>query len=133
MKAQKAAGTDFEMRVRRQLHALGYRYRVDRKLLADHTFRGDIVWTGRRLVVFLDGCFWHGCPAHYTAPKSNTAWWQNKIQTNRARDRRVTDILLQRGWTVLRFWEHDDNDDIVWSVRRYLEPPVALNKAHLSE
>jgi DNA mismatch endonuclease (patch repair protein) len=122
MQTQKTSGTRMELLVRRRLHALGYRYRVNRRLLPDHKFKGDIVWSGRRLVVFLDGCFWHGCPIHGTTPKSNTDWWRNKIQGNRARDRRVDEILRQHGWTVLRFWEHDEGDDIVRSIALHLEP-----------
>jgi DNA mismatch endonuclease (patch repair protein) len=120
MQAQKTTGTKIELQVRRGLHARGYRYRVDRKLLPDYPFRGDIVWSGRRMVVFLDGCFWHGCPLHGTAPKSNPDWWQAKLEGNRQRDRRVDEILLQRGWTVLRFWEHDDPVAIVESIIDHL-------------
>lgn len=121
MRAQKTSGTSIELCVRRGLHALGYRYRVNRRLLPDHRFTGDIVWSGRRVVVFLDGCFWHGCPVHGTIPKSNTAWWSAKIRANQDRDRRVDAILRQRGWTVLRFWEHEDGAEIVRSVVEHLE------------
>lgn len=120
MQAQKTTGTKIELQVRRALHARGYRYRVDRKLLPDYPFRGDIVWSGRRVVVFLDGCFWHGCPLHGTSPKSNGEWWKSKIQGNRDRDLRVDAILRERGWTVLRYWEHDDPVAIVDAVVRQL-------------
>jgi DNA mismatch endonuclease (patch repair protein) len=121
MQAQKTTGTRIELQVRRGLHALGYRYRVNRRPLPDHKFRGDIVWTGRQLIVFLDGCFWHGCPIHATTPKSNTDWWREKINTNRNRDQRVDEILRQHGWTVLRFWEHDDTQHIIETVVQQLE------------
>ncbi|WP_102141933.1 very short patch repair endonuclease [Mycobacterium hubeiense] len=121
MQAQRTTGTRIELAVRRGLHARGYRYRIDRRPLPDHNFRGDIVWTGRRLVVFLDGCFWHGCPIHGTTPKSNTEWWRRKIDGNRERDRRVDAILKQHGWTVLRFWEHDDPATIIDSVVAHLQ------------
>ena len=120
MQAQKTTGTKIELQVRRALHARGYRYRVDRKLLPEYQFRGDIVWSGRRVVVFLDGCFWHGCPLHGTSPKSNGEWWQSKIQGNRDRDLRVDAILRERGWTVLRYWEHDHPGAIVDAVVRQL-------------
>lgn len=120
MRAQKTTGTKIELQVRRGLHSRGYRYRVDRKLQPDLPFRGDIVWSGRRVVVFLDGCFWHGCPIHGTAPKSNGEWWKAKIEGNRDRDRRVGEILERRGWTVLRFWEHEDPDTIIESVIKHL-------------
>lgn len=121
MRAQRTTGTKVELQVRRGLHARGYRYRVDRKLLPDQRFRGDIVWSGRRVVVFLDGCFWHGCPQHGTTPKSNREWWRAKIKTNRSRDRRVDAILRDRGWTVLRFWEHDPPLAIIESIIEHLE------------
>ncbi|WP_183507762.1 MULTISPECIES: very short patch repair endonuclease [unclassified Mycolicibacterium] len=116
MQAQKTTGTKIELQVRRGLHSRGYRYRVNRRLLPDHVFRGDIVWSGRRTVVFLDGCFWHGCPDHATAPKSNRDWWREKIQGNRERDQRVDNLLRERGWTVLRFWEHEDSAAIVEAI-----------------
>jgi DNA mismatch endonuclease (patch repair protein) len=121
MQAQKSSGTRMELQLRRSLYALGYRYRVNCRLLPDHRFKGDIVWRGRRLVVFLDGCFWHGCPIHGTTPKSNTEWWRQKIKSNQDRDRRVNEILRQSGWTVLRFWEHDDSEKIIESVVQELE------------
>lgn len=68
--------------------------------------RPDFVFAARRLAVFVDGCFWHGCPQHFTRPKSRRAFWVAKIAANRARDRRVTRELRARGWTVLRIWEH---------------------------
>jgi DNA mismatch endonuclease (patch repair protein) len=123
MQAQKTAGTKVEMAVRRRLHAQGYRYRVNCRLLPDHRFTGDIAWRRRRLVVFLDGCFWHGCPQHGTTPKSNREWWEAKIAANRDRDRRVDELLIDRGWTVLRFWEHDDPVAVTNCVAEQLGKP----------
>jgi len=68
--------------------------------------RPDFVFGTRRLAVFVDGCFWHGCPRHYARPKSRRAFWDAKIAANRARDRKVARELRARGWTVLRIWEH---------------------------
>lgn len=121
MQAQKTSGTKIELEVRRRLHALGYRYRVNRRPMPDQQFRGDIVWSGRKLVVLLDGCFWHGCASHGSIPKSNTEWWHAKIEKNRERDRRVDQMLGERGWTVLRYWEHEDRDDIVASILTHLQ------------
>ena len=120
MQAQKTSGTKIEMEVRRRLHAEGYRYRVNRKIVSDQPFKGDIVWVGRRLVVFLDGCFWHGCPLHGTTPKSNRAWWEAKIAANRERDQRTDEMLRGRGWKVLRFWEHGDPVLITASIAEHL-------------
>ena len=57
--------------------------------------------------VFVDGCFWHGCPKHGTQPKSNAAFWRKKIAGNKSRDRRVNDALRKLGWKVTRIWEHE--------------------------
>jgi DNA mismatch endonuclease (patch repair protein) len=69
--------------------------------------RPDFVFPKERVAVFVDGCFWHGCPAHYVEPKSSTSFWRAKIAGNRARDRRNTLALQQLGWRVVRLWEHD--------------------------
>lgn len=68
--------------------------------------RPDFVLPAFRLAIFVDGCFWHGCPAHFRKPTSNTIYWLRKIATNRTRDRRVSRILREKGWRVLRIWEH---------------------------
>ena len=67
-----------------------------------------MVFTRRRVAVFVDGCFWHGCPEHGSWPKANASWWREKIEANTERDRRVTERLESAGWTVIRIWEHED-------------------------
>ena len=67
----------------------------------------DFVFQAARLVVFLDGCYWHGCPKCYRAPASNTGYWSEKFRRNKARDRKVRRLLRQQGWRVVRFWEHE--------------------------
>ena len=69
--------------------------------------RPDFVFAARRLAVFVDGCFWHGCPRHGTRPRGNAAFWRAKFRRNRERDRRDTRRLLREGWQVLRLWEHE--------------------------
>jgi DNA mismatch endonuclease (patch repair protein) len=96
--------TTSEMALRRLLHARGLRYRIN---AGDLPGRPDIVFTRVRLVVFVDGCFWHRCPRHATEPKHNHDWWQQKLEANVARDLRQTAELEAAGWTVLRIWEHD--------------------------
>ena len=68
--------------------------------------RPDFVFPAGRVAVFVDGCFWHGCPRHYTAPAGNAAFWRRKLVANRTRDRLVTRTLIRAGWKVLRIWEH---------------------------
>jgi len=91
-----------EMTLRRALWARGLRYRLHYRI----TGRPDIVFPGQKTAIFIDGCFWHGCPAHRTHPKNNADFWRTKIENNIARDADVTKILEAEGWTVLRFWEH---------------------------
>lgn len=67
----------------------------------------DFVFQKPKVALFVDGCFWHGCPRHGTKPKTNAKFWRNKIATNQARDRRVNSALRKRGWSVVRIWEHE--------------------------
>ena len=67
----------------------------------------DFVFPKRRLVIFVDGCFWHGCPLHYTRPKTNQKFWDEKRMMNMERDRRLTRLLKKKGWNVIRIWEHE--------------------------
>lgn len=96
------------MAIRRRLHALGYRYRVDVRPLAGLNRRADLVFGPRRIAVFVDGCFWHACPDHGTWPKANGDWWRAKLERNRRRDAETDELLSAEGWTVVRVWEHED-------------------------
>lgn len=111
-----------ELAVRRALHSRGLRYRVAWPVPGQKRRTIDIAFTRKRVAVFIDGCFWHGCPIHGTSPKANSAWWAAKIATNRARDANVTAQLEAMGWTVMRLWEHQDPAtvaaDISSEVRR---------------
>lgn len=83
--------------------------------------RADIAFPGRRLAVFVDGCFWHGCPEHGTWPKANAEWWKAKIEANRARDRDTDARLRADGWTVLRVWEHEEPASAAVRIRQAVE------------
>lgn len=107
MRANRGRDTGPEMAVRRLLHAHGLRYRVDMPLDFDRRRRADITFTRVKLVVFIDGCFWHGCPLHYSAPVRQADFWAEKRATNMTRDRETTSRLEGEGWCVLRFWEHE--------------------------
>lgn len=91
------------------------------RVLGERPIRPDIVFTKRRLAVFCDGCFWHGCPDHGVRPDiRNAHYWGPKIAGNRARDVRQAEILGNAGWSVLRCWEHEDPNEIAHRIaRRY--------------
>jgi DNA mismatch endonuclease, patch repair protein len=108
MSRQKRRDTEPEMKLRKLLHGMGFRYRVNASLPGMPRRRADITFTRARVVVFVDGCFWHSCPAHATFPATNRAWWAEKLAANVARDRETDEKLHELGWTVLRFWEHED-------------------------
>ncbi|GGY52017.1 hypothetical protein GCM10010299_67810 [Streptomyces tanashiensis] len=112
MSRQGSRDTAQELAVRRLLHASGLRYRVNVPVPGMPRRTIDIVFGPAKIAVFLDGCFWHGCPQHATQPKANAEWWRAKLDKNMARDRETTEHLEARGWTVLRFWEHEDERKI---------------------
>lgn len=100
--------TSPEVELRRALHAAGLRFRVDRAVLPGVRRRPDIVFGPARVAVFVDGCFWHGCPEHGHTPKKNTSYWGAKLARNVERDREQDRMLGEAGWTVLRIWDHED-------------------------
>ncbi|MCG5459778.1 very short patch repair endonuclease [Micromonospora sp. PSH03] len=108
MRANKARDTQPERRLRSILHKRGLRYRVSRRPLSDLRRTADIVFPAARIAVFVDGCYWHGCPDHYRPARVNDRFWQEKIDGNRARDRETDQLLTEAGWHVMRVWEHED-------------------------
>lgn len=92
------------MLLRRALWQLGARFRLDTRV---ETSRPDIAFVGRRLAVFVDGCFWHGCPDHYVRPRTRLDFWSTKLRQNVLRDVEQTQRLEAAGWSALRFWEHE--------------------------
>ncbi|WP_081622573.1 very short patch repair endonuclease [Jongsikchunia kroppenstedtii] len=115
MQSNRRRDTQPEVRVRRLLHAAGLRYRVDFAPLGGRR-RADIVFTRRQIAVFIDGCYWHGCPEHATLPKRNADYWLPKLKRNIERDRETDASLRAAGWQVLRFWEHEDPDAVSSSI-----------------
>lgn len=109
-----------ELLVRKELHRLGYRYRVNYAPVPKLRRSADVVFTKPRVAVFIDGCFWHGCPEHYVQPKTRTDFWAAKIGGNVARDLETTRRLNEEGWTVLRFWEHEPSGTVVQAIVRRL-------------
>jgi DNA mismatch endonuclease (patch repair protein) len=107
MRSTPQRDTPAELRVRKLLYAKGLRYLVDAKPLTQTPRRADIVFRRERVAVFIDGCFWHGCPEHATWPKQNAAFWRAKIDANRTRDADTSLRLRDAGWLVVRVWEHE--------------------------
>jgi len=116
MVANRGRDTQPELKVRRVLHAAGLRYVVDARPSMTVRSRADIVFTRRRIAIFIDGCFWHMCPLHATRPKANSEYWSSKLARNVARDGTVTQALEAEGWTVLRYWEHEDPVDVAVDI-----------------
>ncbi|MFF9405863.1 very short patch repair endonuclease [Streptomyces anandii] len=108
MSRQSSRDTVPEVAVRRLLHASGLRYRVNVPVPGMPRRTIDIVFGKYKIAIFMDGCFWHGCPEHATQPKANSEWWRKKLDRNMSRDVETTGHLTEAGWTVLRFWEHED-------------------------
>jgi DNA mismatch endonuclease (patch repair protein) len=96
-----------ERALRSELHRRGLRFRVHRRVLAGNRRTVDIAFPLSKTAVFIDGCFWHGCPEHGTRPKNNREWWRAKIEGNIARDRDTDCRLGEGGWTVVRVWTHE--------------------------
>lgn len=113
MLGNRARDTKPELRLRRELHRLGYRYRVDVRPLAQVNRRADIVFPKQKVAVFVHGCYWHGCPEHYTAPKTHAAYWADKVRRNIQRDRETMDLLRDAGWRGIVVWEHESVDQAV--------------------
>jgi DNA mismatch endonuclease (patch repair protein) len=119
----RSRNTKPEVALRREVFARGLRYRTSLKLHG----KPDIVLTRAKIAVFVDGCFWHGCPEHGTRPKSNIQYWGPKLDRNRARDAQVTAQLEDAGWYVMRIWHHEivtgcgsvaDRIERLWKERR---------------
>lgn len=100
-------GTGAELMLRHALHAMGLRYRLQVPLLSKPRRVADIVFPGARVAVFVDGCFWHGCPEHATWPKKNADFWREKIKANQVRDADTNQRLEALGWTIVRVWTHE--------------------------
>jgi DNA mismatch endonuclease (patch repair protein) len=121
MSRQKSRNTQVEMALRRTLHAAGLRYRVHRRPVPGVRREADIVFASARVAVFVDGCFWHGCPDHATWPKSNATFWRDKIEGNRRRDSDTDARLAEAGWLAVRVWEHEATDLAANRVRDTIE------------
>ncbi|WP_405817089.1 very short patch repair endonuclease [Streptomyces sp. NBC_01390] len=107
MQAIRSRDTKPEWLIRRLVHARGLRYRVAARPLPDLRRTADLVFRPAKVAVFIDGCYWHGCPEHYVPPRTNSGYWSEKVVRNVKRDRDTDHRLVEAGWLVLRFWEHE--------------------------
>lgn len=109
MQRIKATNTSPELALRKSLWALGIRYRLHYRTPGG---RADLAIPSARRAVFVDGCFWHGCPEHYVHPRSRSDFWDRKLEENVERDRRQVQRLLEAGWSFVRVWEHEVVEDL---------------------
>jgi DNA mismatch endonuclease (patch repair protein) len=119
----RSAETGPEVRLRRAIFAKGARYRLRPKVAGTP----DFAFVKQRVAVFVDGCFWHGCPIHYRAPVQNADFWRQKLARNVERDDRVNLLLADAGWTVVRVWEHEIRTDLASAVERVLAVLAAID------
>ena len=108
MRGNRSRDTSPELRVRSLVHRRGLRYRVAQRPIPTLRRTADLVFRRAKVAIFIDGCFWHGCPEHYRPPSTNPDYWRDKIEGNCRRDQETDELLAQAGWEVLRFWEHED-------------------------
>jgi len=100
-----------ELLLRKEIFRRGYRYSINYRF-KELNFRPDLVMVSRKACIFIDGCFWHGCPKCFKPPKSNKRYWKPKIARNKERDRQQNKYLKKNGWKVIRVWEHDLKKDL---------------------
>lgn len=127
MVSQARKDTSPELALRRELFAMGLRYRIQFPVPGLPRRTIDVAFPHAKLAVFVDGCFWHGCPSHSVPPKHNADWWKSKLESNRQRDSSTTALLEAEGWTVLRFWEHEDPRATAERVRAALRPHPSMD------
>jgi DNA mismatch endonuclease (patch repair protein) len=112
----RTEGTAAELALRRELWRRSWHYRLRLPLPG----RPDLAFVREKVAVFVDGCFWHGCPKHYTAPATNPTFWQEKLAKNRQRDRDAERALALDGWRTIRLWEHEIEDDLEMAVNKVI-------------
>ena len=115
----RSKDTSIELKVRKYLFSLGYRYRVNYK---DLPGKPDIVFTKKKIVIFIHGCYWHGhnCNSRYShVSKSNTDYWSTKIKRNQDRDKRNIELLEKDGWKVIVLWECEIKEDFEYIYRKF--------------
>lgn len=121
MVSNRGRDTSLEVRLRSALHRRGLRFWKNRRPVSELRCNADIVFPRQKVAVFVNGCFWHGCPEHATWPVTNEQFWRQKIEGNRERDQLQARELAAAGWTVVRLWEHQTLDEMVGAVMLAIE------------
>ena len=123
MRAVGRRDTSPELAVRRALRGSDSRYRINHRPIPSLRRTADLVFTSEHVAVFVDGCFWHGCPRHVSRPRNNASLWCDKLARTRQRDSETNRVLREHGWSVVRAWSHDDPQLVAGRVR------LAISKA----
>ena len=118
MKRMPTKDSKPELRLRKAIYGLGFRYRLHRK---DLPGKPDIAFGPAKVAVFVDGCFWHNCPEHGTIPKNNREWWLEKFQRNQERDMLKDEQLKEMGWLPIHVWEHEDPDTAARNIKKLVK------------
>ena len=121
MSRQKTRDTQPEVELRRQLYAMGIRYRLHRRPVSTMRRTADIVFTKAKIAVVVHGCFWHSCPTHGTFPFTNAEWWKAKLDRNVERDAETQSQWELVGWDVVVVWEHENPSDAARRIKDLLE------------
>ena len=118
MRGNRGRDTRPELALRSELHRRGLRFRTHFRPVPNLPYLVDVAFPRQRLAVAVDGCIWHGCPEHGMRPRTNAPYWQMKIASNIARDRRTDQALVDAGWAVVRVWEHEPVDEAAARISR---------------
>jgi len=115
MQKIKSKNTKLENKIISDLWKKGYRFRRNVTSLYG---KPDIAIKKYKIVIFIDSCFWHGCPDHCRMPTSNKPYWENKIKRNKERDKKVVEYFKKKGWNILRIWEHELKNDYETTISK---------------
>jgi DNA mismatch endonuclease, patch repair protein len=125
MRGNRSRDTRPELALRSVVHAMGLRYRVAARPLPNWRRTADMVFSRAQVAVFVDGCFWHGCPEHYVPSASNVGYWEDKVARNKERDRETDAFLREAHWIVIRCWAHEDMGEVAQTVADAVRARIA--------
>lgn len=128
MRSNRSRDTAPELALRRAVHSRGMRYFVCRRPLPSLRRTADLVFSRAKVAVFLDGCYWHGCPQHCVLAGRNADYWVFKIQRNKERDRETDSLLRDAGWVSIRIWEHEDPNH---AAEKVLDAVALASRRHV--